>query len=47
MLHFFTLNNCSQGESTSNFNNQNRYVLNNRVNLETCFQNPLLRIGFS
>jgi hypothetical protein len=35
---FFTLNNCFQGESTRNFNNENYYVLHHRVNLQSCFQ---------
>ena len=37
---FFTQNNCFQGASARNFNNENYYVLHHRVNLQSCFQKP-------
>ena len=40
MLHFFTQNNCFQGESTRHFNNENYCFLHNRVILQSCFKTP-------
>ena len=40
MLHFFTQNNCLQGERTRHFNNEYYCVLHHRVNLQSCLQKP-------
>ena len=46
MLHFSKQNNCFQGESTRNFDNENYCVPHHGVNLQSCFKKPSAKNWF-